>query len=232
MHVIWVMLRTLNVNENDNIIQQKSIPVARVKKLLRSEEHAVSSGVTASLTSGVSAATTALPLAASTTAISGGLFHNIGVSTTNIAIPPAAGTTAISGGFLPNSGSSTTYRALPLAAGTTAISGGFFHNIGVSAASRALPPAASTTASSSGFSNSSTSGGLLPNSGSSTTSSAIPAAYPHFPPHVYHRHAFHLFPNGGRRGNQKLRASVLNFVVNGRRPVAETGRYFYHWSTI
>lgn len=44
MHVIWVMLRKLNVNENDDIIQQKSIPVARVKKLLRSEEHAVSSG--------------------------------------------------------------------------------------------------------------------------------------------------------------------------------------------
>lgn len=45
MHVICVMLRKkLNVNENDDIIQQKSIPVARVKKLLRSEEHAVSSG--------------------------------------------------------------------------------------------------------------------------------------------------------------------------------------------
>ena len=62
MHVIWVMLRKLNGNENDDIIQQKSIPVARVKRLLRSEEHAVSSGVTASLTSGVSAATTALSL--------------------------------------------------------------------------------------------------------------------------------------------------------------------------
>ena len=45
------MLRKLNVNKNDDIIQQKSIPVARVKKLLRSEEHSVSSGVTASLTS-------------------------------------------------------------------------------------------------------------------------------------------------------------------------------------
>ena len=193
MHVIWVMLRKLNVNENDDIIQQKLIPVARVKKLLRSEENAVSSGVTASLTSGVSPATTALQPAASTTAISGGFFHNIGVSTTNIAIPPAASTTAISGGFLPNSGSSiasraislsasttamsggflpnsgrsTTCRALPRAAGTTAISGGFFQNIGVSATSRALPPAASTTA---------ISGGLLPNSGSSTTCRALPPA--------------------------------------------------------
>ncbi|CAH3183020.1 unnamed protein product [Porites lobata] len=193
MHVIWVMLRKLNVNENDDIIQQKSIPVNRVKRLLRSEEHAVSSGVTASSTSGVSAATTALPPATGTTAISGGFFHNIGVSTTNIAIPPAASTTAISGGFLPyggssiasraillsasttaisggflpNSGSSTTCRILLLAAGTTAISGGFFHNIGVSATSRALPPAASTTA---------ISGGLLPNSGSSTTCRALPPA--------------------------------------------------------
>ena len=72
----------MNVKKNDNIIQQKSIPVAWVKKLRRSEEHAVSSGVTASLTSGVtasltsgvtasltsevSAATTAFPSAAST----------------------------------------------------------------------------------------------------------------------------------------------------------------------
>lgn len=29
---------------------------------------------------------------------------------------------------------------------------------------------------------------VLPNSGSSTTSTAIPAAYPHFPPHVYQSH--------------------------------------------
>ena len=34
---------------------------------------------------------------------------------------------------------------------------------------------------------------------------------------AWHRHAFHLCPNGGRRGNKKLRASVSNFVVNGRR---------------
>lgn len=124
MHVIWVMLRKLNVNENDDIIQQKSIPVARVKKLLRSEEHAVSSGVTASLTSGVSAATTALPPAASTTAISGGFLPNSGSFTTSRALPPAVSTTAISSGFsnsftsgglLPNSGSSTTSTAIPAA---------------------------------------------------------------------------------------------------------------------
>lgn len=67
MHVIWVMMRKLNVNENDDILHQKSISAAQVKKLLRSEAqktsvypttaasttvtHSISNGVSANLTS-------------------------------------------------------------------------------------------------------------------------------------------------------------------------------------
>ena len=49
---------------------------------------------------------------------------------------------------------------------------------------------------------------------------------------AWHRHTFHLYLNGGKRGNRKLRASsALNSVVNWRHPVAETGRYLSFWWT-
>ena len=37
MHVIWVMLKKVNINENDSILHQKSIPAAQVRKLLKME---------------------------------------------------------------------------------------------------------------------------------------------------------------------------------------------------
>ena len=36
-HVIWVMLKKLNINENDELLHQKSMPAVQLKKLLKCE---------------------------------------------------------------------------------------------------------------------------------------------------------------------------------------------------